>query len=401
VNAVPVPPRFSQEVYDPFFGQNDLHEIETYEEFILKTKDIAPSHLFLDGWVFQGVDFSKESTERWNYYSLKGASFFGCTFPDGVTHRDIRDRGGHLWREPSNMPFKAFRPFMYTQKEIIDHDAVINDHYNKHRDIATKLAQSIHDFSMVDALHDYLEGKTPVGFMGGHKTPRSSPEYKATVRLARRVTQAGFLVVTGGGAGSMEAANLGAYLANKTDVQVEEALKIIEAGNEGFEGVEWLNPTPADNVVKALGAVTFMPSLGIPTFRYNQEPPNRFATYHAKFFQNALREDGLLAICTGGIIYVKGGPGTRQEIFQAACHNSEIRDERETRPMVFTDVSYWKTTGVLDVLEKTSKDLPFYKLLLCSDNMEEVVAHLVSHAKAKNFPLIADLLKLEEKFWEK
>jgi len=38
---------------------------------------------------------------------------------------------------------------MYTQKEIIEHDAVINAHYGQHYDIATKLAQSIHDFSMV------------------------------------------------------------------------------------------------------------------------------------------------------------------------------------------------------------------------------------------------------------
>ena len=42
-----------------------------------------------------------------------------------------------------------FAAFMYTQKEIIEHDAVINAHYGQHYDIATKLAQSIHDFSMV------------------------------------------------------------------------------------------------------------------------------------------------------------------------------------------------------------------------------------------------------------
>jgi len=249
--------------------------------------------------------------------------------------------------------------------------------------------------------HDYLEGKTPVGFMGGHKTARASVEYRQTVLLARKIARAGFLVVSGGGAGSMEAANLGAYLADKTDEQVELALKIISTGNEGFEDVEWLNPTPAENVIAALGNVTHMPSLGIPTFRYNQEPPNRFATWHAKFFQNALREDGLLAICIGGIIYVKGGPGTRQEIFQAACHNSEVRDEKETRPMLFADAEYWKSTGVLDVLEKTSQNLPFYNLVLVSDDHDKTVNHLVQHAKAKNFNLISDLGSLAEKFWEK
>lgn len=42
-----------------------------------------------------------------------------------------------------------------------------------------------------------------------------------------------------------------------------------------------------------------MPSLGIPTWRYSQEPFNRFATYHAKFFSNAQREDSLCHIARG------------------------------------------------------------------------------------------------------
>lgn len=74
-------------------------------------------------------------------------------------------------------------------------------------------------------------------------------------------------------------------------------------------------------------------SLGIPTFRYGHEPSNRFATWHAKFFSNAIREDFLLGICTGGIIFTRGGPGTRQEIFQAACHN-HYTSEDFIRPMV-------------------------------------------------------------------
>lgn len=45
-------------------------------------------------------------------------------------------------------------------------------------------------------------------------------------------------MVTGGGPGAMEAGNLGAYLAERSDEEVEEALRIISAGNEQFEGLE-------------------------------------------------------------------------------------------------------------------------------------------------------------------
>jgi len=54
---------------------------------------------------------------------------------------------------------------------------------------------------------------------------------------------------------------------------------------------------------------------------------------------------------------------------------------------------------VLDVLEKTSSTLPFYKLLLCSDDITEILSHLVKHAKSKNYPLTPNLDDLQEKFW--
>lgn len=190
---------------------------------------------------------------------------------------------------------QAFRPFLYSQPELRAHDVAISSHYATHHDLSTRLAQSIHDYSIIDALHDYLEGKTPIGFMGGHKTARGSPEYQSVVKLARRLARAGFLIVTGGGMGTMEAANLGGYLADKTDAQVEQALKIIATSGGWDEAKEWANPQPALNVIAALGEVTHMPSIGIPTFRYTQEPPNAFATWHAKFFSNALREDGSAA----------------------------------------------------------------------------------------------------------
>lgn len=35
---------------------------------------------------------------------------------------------------------------------------------------------------------------------------------------------------------------------------------------------------------------------GIPTYRYGHEPTNFFSSHVAKFFDNAIREDGLLQV---------------------------------------------------------------------------------------------------------
>lgn len=97
----------------------------------------------------------------------------------------------------------------------------------------------------------------------------------------------------------MEASNLGAYLADKTEAQTFRALEIISQGiipsswsllsnvflvpysflgNDTGE-LEYKITAPAENVIKEMGETKDMPSLGVPTWRYGHEPSNRFATW--------------------------------------------------------------------------------------------------------------------------
>ena len=76
-------------------------------------------------------------------------------------------------------------------------------------------------------------------------------------------------------------------------------------------------------------------SLAIPTWVTAGEPISQFASHIAKYFSNSIREDGLLAVATAGIVFAPGGAGTMQEIFQDAAQNAYRVFGRS--PMAFLD----------------------------------------------------------------
>ena len=93
------------------------------------------------------------------------------------------------------------------------------------------LYQRIHDHAMDDALRRFLafddQGMTRkkgVGIMGGHSTKRTDLFYLKTAQTARLLCAEGYLVVSGGGPGIMEAANLGAYFGNRSAKDLEDAI---------------------------------------------------------------------------------------------------------------------------------------------------------------------------------
>ena len=204
-------------------------------------------------------------------------------------------------------------------------------------DYLTAMSRALHDNGITQHLADALHGKKVVAIMGGHGVPRGSPAYVATARLAARLTVLGFLVASGGGPGAMEAVHLGAAFAQggledaltaiasdaSTITIPEEAQQLIRHdGRIDRDIAEKLGRflAPAARLLAALphhhGA-----GLGVPTWLYGQEPFTPFAGIIAKYFQNSIREDGLLALATHGIIYTPGSAGTLQEVFQDAAQN--------------------------------------------------------------------------------
>ena len=284
---------------------------------------------------------------------------------------------------------------LYTREDLMqgwhpgaDHsvtlDGRIYDYVKAHGgrapDVDEGLAQRTHDHYIDVALADYLmrTGRPVVGIMGGSTTLAADPNYRRVVRLTAALAQRGYLVVGGGGLGIMEAANLGAYLAERSDAEREQAVDELAAAPPWPE-----DPAGYMRVADDLRA-RFAPggeSLAIPTWVTAGEPISLFATHIAKYFSNSIREDGLLAVATAGIVFAPGGAGTMQEIFQDGAQNAYRVFGRS--PMAFLDRGhYCAETGLYPALQRQAARLGFADLLSVGDEPEEILERFPAAAAA-------------------
>ncbi|MGI9606307.1 MAG: LOG family protein, partial [Acidimicrobiales bacterium] len=185
----------------------------------------------------------------------------------------------------------------------------------------------------------------------------------------------GFLVVTGGGPGAMEAGNLGAWLAPHPDDAVDRALTMLGAA------VDYSTPDyAAAGLAVAAEFADGNVSLAVPTWFYGHEPTNDFATHVAKYFSNSIREDGLLAIATHGVVYTPGAAGTVQEVFMDATQNHYVTFS-VISPMVFVDSEYWADDRLAAplLLRQLAGDRPYADMIAVLDDPLDVVEFITSH----------------------
>lgn len=355
--------------------------------------------------VIQGLDLTKVELP-WSEMKLAGAVFLGCRFPTQVSVCDLVERGALVFPKFPDLPYNPYRPELYTRDELMEGwseeedlsvDKRIYDHFvahgKKEPDIVEALAERLHDHAIDDGLSDLLEGrvekdgvKKVVAIMGGHSTGRDDSSFRKVAHLARRLTAEGYFIASGGGPGIMEAANLGAYLADLDEGELEAILDDLASApkytNEGYQEA-------ANRVIERYPSGHS--SVAIPTWFYGHEPTNSFSVHVAKYFSNSIREDGLLTIARHGIIFAPGRAGTTQEIFQDACQNHYASHE-EISPMVFLGTErYNKETPLWDTIQTVSEGRHYQDYLFLSDEVDDIVQFIQDHP-----PLSSDGLKIVE-----
>lgn len=324
--------------------ERTLLEIESLAEF----DNHLATATSLSGWLIQSVDLSERSAQL-RRVDPAGALFLGCTLTDR-TYLSLVRRGAHVFPPLGQVPFNPYRAHLYTAIELYDAehyaaslDARVYEWLQArlpHPELPDRLAMTLHDHAITDALDDaHIDRGRTVGIMGGHTLRRDDPGYAAAALLAATLTARGAVVLTGGGPGAMEAANLGARFARCPDLLDDACAALAEVPSFLPDIDAW--------AASALTVLTSCPhaeeavSVGIPTWHYGHEPPNVFATHIAKFFDNALREDELIRCARAGIVCLPGAAGTVQEIFQAATANYYAHDDAPLTPMVLVGKAYW------------------------------------------------------------
>lgn len=382
-------------------------EIESIDEL----KEFLEKDLDLSSVVLQGFDVSAASEALYKA-NVKGTYFLGCPMPSKL-RLHLEEAGASIFPVFDGLGYNPYRGFLYSAEELYEglsdgnpesyfqtpdykiFSSLDKQRFDRQPEVVSALAQRLHDHAITDALFEFLVDcrktrKGVIAIMGGHNMKRSDSAFLDVSRLSRTLSRHGYVMVSGGGPGAMEATHVGAWFTERPESEMVEAVKeLAQVAQYDGNHYNW--------VLQAFKVRSLYPpapgsdrhfSLGVPTWLYGDEPATPFASHIGKYFANSIREDGLVSIATEGIVFAPGSVGTIQEVFQDVTQNHYMIGEMAS-PMVFFGVDYWSSVKPVNPLvAQLAQGKPWASLVGICDSVEEVVAFIDDHppiAKSANF----------------
>jgi predicted Rossmann-fold nucleotide-binding protein len=397
---VPTPPPV--DVIEPHDASPDEVESRAELEMHLARGSLA-------GLTLQGVRLDLDPVPDLDGVDVADALFVGCRFASPDAEAELVRRGAHVVPGFAAHPFPSQPAHLYTAEDLSAgfadggfigmFDTVVYDHFRAHGGaqpaVRVALAQRLHDHGIDNALTDLTRSwlaehgaGSVVGIMGGHAVARGSSTYRLAATLGWELTRTGRLIVTGGGPGVMEAANLGAYLSTRSTQDLAAAIDVLATAPDFSDHDPYTAAALAARAqfapVAAEGEQVDWAQRGglsIPSWLYGHEPANLFAAQVAKYFSNAIREDTILRLARGGIVFAAGRAGTVQEIFQAAT-KTFYNTDGVSGAYIFLDRTFWTRTlpieALLRPLLELSPEGDLSPLIHLTDDVHEVVSLLTA-----------------------
>lgn len=208
-----------------------------------------------------------------------------------------------------------------------------------------KIFQIMAEF--VEGFEKLARIKPSVSIFGSARTPEDHPYYALTEDIARRLSDAGFSVVSGGGPGVMEAANKGAF-----------------AGKS--------------------------PSIGLNINLPHEQSANRYQNI-SLYFRHFFSRKVMFVKYAAAYVVLPGGFGTLDELAEILTLVQTAKTRRI--PIILVHAPFWE--GLVEWFKSrllvegmiNEADLELFKIL---DKPEEVVEAIFSHYEHRGFELSAE-----------
>jgi len=208
-----------------------------------------------------------------------------------------------------------------------------------------KIFQIMAEF--VEGFEKLARIKPSVSIFGSARTPPEHPYYALTEDIARRLSDAGFSVVSGGGPGVMEAANKGAF-----------------AGKS--------------------------PSIGLNINLPHEQSANRYQNI-SLYFRHFFSRKVMFVKYAAAYVVLPGGFGTLDELAEILTLVQTAKTRRI--PIILVHAPFWE--GLVEWFKSRllvegmigEADLELFKIL---DKPEEVVEAIFSHYEHRGFELSAE-----------